>query len=230
MYEDHIIDSITRNLDPDQRMVLELGVDYARSIVKSRKSKEMKKDTPLVIVQGGAGAGKSTVIDSMCQQMERILRSPGDNPSHPYIVKAAFTGTAAANIKGQTLHNAFSFNFGNEFYSLGDKSRDEKRTQLENLQVVIIDEFSMIKSDMLYQLDLRLKEVKNQPELLFGGVSVFLFGDILQLRPVKARYIFEEPCSEKYHLAFLTRPLWQNFKVIFLTYNHRQGEDRGYAE
>ena len=73
------------------------------------------------------------------------------------------------------MHNAFSFSFGNEFLSLGDKSRDEKRKILENLQIVIIDEYSMIKSDMLYQLDLRLKEIKQRSDIPFGGVSVFLF-------------------------------------------------------
>jgi hypothetical protein len=59
--------------------------------------------------------------------MEKIIRSPGDNPDHPYIIKAAFTGTAAANIKGQTLYSAFSISFGNEFVSLSDKARDERR-------------------------------------------------------------------------------------------------------
>ena len=68
-----------------------------------------------MVVQGGAGSGKSTVIDILSQQVERILRFPGDHPDHPYCIKAAFTGTAAANIKGQTLHSAFSFSFGNEF-------------------------------------------------------------------------------------------------------------------
>ena len=91
---------------------------------------------PLLIVQGGAGTGKSTVIDVISQQMEKILRTPGDNPDHPYVIKAAFTGTAAANIKGQTLHSAFSFSFGNNFFSLGDKMRDERINQLENLQAV----------------------------------------------------------------------------------------------
>ena len=93
-----------------------------------------------MIIQGGAGSGKSTVIEALSQQVEKILRSSGDNPDHPYIIKAAFTGTAAANIKGQTLHNAFSFGFGNEFFSLGDKVRDERRCELENLKIVIIDE------------------------------------------------------------------------------------------
>ena len=228
--DDNTLDIMTKNLDEDQRVVLEIGVDFAKSLIKSMKAKKTPKSPPLLIVQGGAGTGKSTVIDVLSQQMEKVLRKPGDNPDHPYIIKAAFTGTAAANIKGQTLHSAFSFSFGNNFFSLGDKVRDERRNQLENLQVVIIDEYSMMKADMLYQLDLRLREVKQQPDLLFGGVSVFLFGDILQLKPVKGRYIFDEPISESFLLAFLTSSLWKKFAVVLLRHNHRQGEDKIYAD
>ena len=108
---------------------------------------------------GGAGSGKSTVINILKQWMQFILESPGDSSDCPYILVTAPTGTAAANIKGQTLHSTFGFNFGNEHFSLSDKRRDEKRSQLQNLRVVIIDEISMVKSDLLFQLDMRLKEV-----------------------------------------------------------------------
>ena len=113
---------------------------------------------------------------------------------------------------------------------MGDKERDERRTELENLIIVIIDEYSMIKADMLYQLDLRLKEVKVKPDLDFGGVSIFLFGDILQLRPVRAMYIMQEPKSEMFLLAFLISSLWHKFNVIILRQNHRQGKDKKYAD
>ena len=228
--DDQTLDTISSNLDEDQRLVLEIGVDFAKSIKKTRKNKDSPIEPPLLIVQGGAGSGKSTVIEALSQQMEKVLRTSGDNPDHPYIIKAAFTGTAAANIKGQTLHNAFSFGFGNEFFSLGDKVRDERRCELENLKIVIVDEFSMMKADMLYQLDLRLREVKSKPKVIFGGVSIFLFGDILQLRPVKGRYIMDEPRHEMFLLSFLTSSLWHKFDVIMLRQNHRQGEDRQYAE
>ena len=72
--------------------------------------------------------------------------------------------------------------------------------------------------------------MKQQPTLLFGGVSVFLFGDILQLKPVKGRYIFEQPISESFLLAFLTGSLWKKFDVVILKHNHRQGEDKEYAD
>ena len=209
---------------------MDKGVNFARNIVKASKSGTCFLKAPLLIIQGGAGTGKSTVIDALSQQMERILRKSGDNPTHPYIIKCTFTGTAAANISGQTMHSSFSFNFGNDFLSLGDKSRDEKRKQLENLQLVIIDEYSMIKADMLYQLDLRLKELKQRQDLPFGGVGIFLFGDILQLRPVRARYIFEEPQNESFALAYLVEPLWKKFDIVMLRTNHRQGEDKEYAD
>ena len=112
------LDNITRSLDNEQMTVLNIGVNYAKTCVKVCSGLRIKTKPPLLIVQGGAGSGKSTVIDAMTQQMERIFRTSGDNPNHPYILKVAFTGTAAAKIKGQTLHSAFSFNFGNEFLSL----------------------------------------------------------------------------------------------------------------
>ena len=96
----------------------------------------------------------------------------------PYVVVAAPTGTAASNIRGQTLHSAFGFNFGNKHYSLSDKKRDEVRSLLQNLKVVIIDEMSMIKSDLLFQLDLRLREITQKKNKLFGGITVIFFGDI----------------------------------------------------
>lgn len=76
------------------------------------------------------------------------MRKPEDKPSHPYIIKVAPTGTAASIIQGTTLHNALGFNFGNEFYSLSDKVRDEKRALLVNLVAVIIDEVSTMKSEI----------------------------------------------------------------------------------
>ena len=121
LYDEGTLLSMARNLDEDQRMVLEIGVNLAKNIVKSKKARKMFMSQELLVVQGGAGSGKSLVIDVLSQQIERILRCSGDNPEHPYCLKAAFTGTAAANIKGQTLHSAFSFSFGNDFFSLADK-------------------------------------------------------------------------------------------------------------
>ena len=204
---DKELDEMTLELDEEQKRVLEIGVNYAKNLVKAKNNKERITSSKVqnLVVQGGAGVGKSRVIEILTQRTEKMLRGQinpkGDNSNHPYIVKAAFTETAAANIKGQTMTSAFSFSFGNTFFSLTNKSRNEKRTVLENLAAVVIDEYSMIKSDMLYQLNLRLQEIK-QNNKLFGGVALFFFGDILQLRPVMAKYIMEMPADDTFHIAY----------------------------
>ena len=129
----------------------------------------------------------------------------------------------------QTITSAFNLPFGNELKSLGDKVRDNKRTVLQNLCFIIIDEFSMVKSDMLYQIDFRLREIM-QKNLPFGGVSVILEGDILQLPPVMANFIFEKPRAIQSETLYTFSPLWERFEVIFLTHNHRQAEDKAYAD
>jgi hypothetical protein len=82
---------------------------------------------------------------------------------------------AASNIEGQTLHTAFKFTFGNEYKSLSDKNRDLQRDFFKNVEVIIIDEFSMMKSCQLYHLHMRLCEVK-QTDKLMGGLCVLMFG------------------------------------------------------
>ena len=70
-----------------------------------------------------------------------ILRTEGDNPDCPYIIRTSFTGAAASAIDGQTLHSSFALNFSGASTSLDDKKRDKMRHILRNLRVVILDEF-----------------------------------------------------------------------------------------
>ena len=94
--------------------VVEKGIHYARSIVKSLKMKNPLPDAPKLMVHGGAGAGKSCVINILKQWVHLILQTSGDSPECPYILIAAPTGTAAANVRGQTMHSAFGLTFGND--------------------------------------------------------------------------------------------------------------------
>ena len=61
---------------------------------------------------------------------------------------------------------------------------------------------------------------------------MFLLGDPAQLKPVKGRYAFDKPICEDYHLAYGdgSDSLWRSFQVINLSENHRQGNDKTYAE
>lgn len=82
-----------------------------------------------------------------------IPQQAGDNPDCPYVTATARTAFGACNVQGETLHSAFGFNFGSK-HSLGDKKCDELRTLMANLRLLILDELSMVKTDVLYQIDL----------------------------------------------------------------------------
>ena len=130
----------TQSLDNYQKEVINIGVKYCRDIIKSRKAGNKYPTAPLLMVHGGAGAGKSTVINILAMYTQKILKQEGDNPDQPYVIKTAFTGCAASNIQGQTLNATFGFSFDNKYRSLSDKMRDKRRTELQNLKLVIIDE------------------------------------------------------------------------------------------
>ena len=87
----------------------------------------------------------------------------------------------------------------------------------------------MVKVDTLYQIDVRLREIKGVSRP-FGGVSMILLGDPLQLRPVRGSYPWEEPNNEKYRRVHQIEPIWNKFLPVILRTNHRQGSDRAFSE
>ena len=227
---DIILKERTRSLDYWQREVVNIGVKYAKDIVKGRRNANSLPTPPVYMVHGGAGAGKSAVIEVLAPWMQKILQQEGNDIECPCVLKTAFTGCAASNIEGQTLHGSFGFSFDNKHYSLNDKSRDEKRAMMKCLRIVIVDEISMVKSDLLYQLDLRLQEITEKIGIPFGGLAVIVLGDMMQLKPCMGRYICQEPINPDFKTTHALAPRWQMFKCILLETNHRQGNDKPYAE
>ena len=219
-----------RSLDDDQRMVL----DIVLKNVKQRRAAGLgQKPKPVFLkVHGGAGCGKSHLINTMatiCEYFLRINNKDLSDPLKPAIMKLAPTGQASNGIDGLTLHSAFNLPFGNQFVSLADKTREVTRNALSNLTIIVIDEMSMVKADLLYQLHMRLQEIK-QNKLEFGGVSIILCGDLLQLPPVMAAQIFEAPWGEKFRQFHEICPLWDQADAIELKTNHRQGKDKDYGD
>ena len=168
----------TRELDKNQRKVIDTVVEYCRAVVKAQeRGNELPKPRHMM-VHGAAGTGKSTVIKLCAQWAQKILQMAGSELDKPYVIKTAFMGTAAANIEGQTLTSTFSMQFGNMYQGLGDRNRDMKRQALAQLKILIIDEISMVKADMLYQLDMILKEITQKHQEPYGGIMVLAFGDM----------------------------------------------------
>ena len=104
------------------------------------------------------------------------------------------------------------------------------RTVLRNLRFVIIDEYSMVPSDFMFKISKRLSEIKERPGELFGGVCIILLGDPLQLKPVLARYPWEEPTNQQHRNFNVGGTLWSEFVPIVLRTNHRQGASLEYGK
>ncbi len=125
-----------------------------------------------LILTGRAGTGKSTFLHYFCHKTRKqfALLAP--------------TGVAAVNIGGQTIHSFFKFKPGVTLEEAENSGRKCQRNKLyQNLELLIIDEISMVRCDLLDCVDIFLKTARknNSP---FGGVQIFFVGDLYQLPPV----------------------------------------------
>ena len=69
-----------------------------------------------------------------------------------------------------------------------------------------------------------------QNEMPLGGVAVFVLGDILQIKPTKGNFVYAPPYDKRLKVYHALEQLWKQFVVINLKTNHRQGDDRVYAD
>jgi ATP-dependent exoDNAse (exonuclease V) alpha subunit len=125
-----------------------------------------------IFITGKAGTGKSTLLHLIRQNSEKNL------------VVLAPTGLASLNVSGQTIHSFFRFPPSitiSEAQKIGRERQSSK--VLQNLQLLIIDEISMVRADLLDCIDVFLKTVKKS-NLPFGGLQTILIGDLYQLPPV----------------------------------------------
>ena len=108
---------------------------------------------------------------------------------------------------------------------LAPQKLDMARKYLENVEVIIVDEMSLVSSDNLYNLNKRLQEIFASEDI-FGGKCVLLIGDILQLPPIRAPAIFLPPRNFDSLVLFESPELnlWENCQSVLLTENFRQGQ------
>lgn len=179
-------------------------------------------------VSGGAGCGKSHVIKCIFQEATKILRDlprfrDEADMSMPAVLLTAFTGTAAFNISGKTLHSMFKLpmKLKPPYQGLGN-TLDNVRASLSNAEILIIDEISMISKEIFAYVHWRLQQIKGNKRP-FGGMSVLAVGDFYQLPPLsraKSLCVCENDVLD----------LWAPFQMITLTEIMRQRDDRSFAE
>ena len=90
----------------------------------------------------------------------------------------------------------------------------------EELVLQVIDQMSMVRSDQFYQLHERLQQVK-QTDRVFGVVAILFFGNLLQFKPVRGHFKFQQPRAQKYSGYYYFCNLWMHFCSVVLHANHR---------
>ncbi|MEZ4740194.1 MAG: AAA family ATPase [Flavobacteriales bacterium] len=145
-----------------------------------------------VFLTGKAGTGKTTFLHQLAQS------------THKRYVILAPTGIAALNAKGVTIHSQFLLPFGSfvpdrrlpdgipEYGSFHDRDtltrrhplNAVRRNVLRSVDLLIIDEVSMLRADLLDAIDHRMRSVRGVYDRSFGGAQVLLIGDLYQLPPV----------------------------------------------
>lgn len=123
-----------------------------------------------LFVTGRAGTGKST-----------LLRALRDSAPGAMAVLAP-TGLAAINVGGQTIHSFFGF--PPRLIQPGDIRRSRNGRIMRSLEFLVIDEVSMVRSDLMWAIDAALRLNRGRAREPFGGVRLLMFGDLHQLPPV----------------------------------------------
>ena len=144
-------------------------------------------------LSGGAGVGKTTAVNVLYEAARRYYNSlPNQDHSKVKVIKCAFTGKASHQIKGYTIHHLFKICFAtNTEDHLSAQKLANLKEHLGDLEILIIDEISMVHNGMFCMIDQRLRAVKDRLDVPFGGVHILVVGDLFQLPPVRGRMIWE---------------------------------------
>jgi hypothetical protein len=185
-----------------------------------------------IFLTGKAGTGKTT-----------FLKYIKENTAKNTVVVAP-TGVAAINAGGVTMHSFFQLPFGPYIpsgvhqYGASNGVTDahalfrnirfnhEKKELLREMELLIIDEVSMVRADTLDAIDAILRHFRNQPHLPFGGVQVLYIGDLFQLPPVMPdeQWRLLKDCYES--VFFFHARVMQQTTPLFIELNkiYRQNE------
>lgn len=189
----------------------------------------VKHTDRLVYLTGKAGTGKTTFLKYLKETTNKN------------VVILAPTGVAAINAGGQTIHSFFQIPFGP--FVINDKRlrtskdfgetdettiystfryREDKRIILEKLELLVIDEISMVRCDTLDVIDRVLKVFRKKPHLPFGGVQVILIGDTFQLPPIAdfeqwkiLKDFYQSPFFFSSKIVIENQPIYIELKKIY---------------
>lgn len=177
---------------------------------------QMERTSDHLFITGRAGTGKSTLL--------HIFRST----TQKKVVVLAPTGIAALNVRGQTIHSFFRF--PPRMLNKSEIRKQPNASLYKSIQAIVIDEVSMVRADIMDNIDYFLR-VNRGSELPFGGVQMYFFGDLFQLPPVLASQFEREYFRDHYKTPyfFSSEVITQRvlgLKMLELHHVYRQEERR----
>jgi ATP-dependent DNA helicase PIF1 len=200
---------------------------YEKNIIVKQLFDKLNSTNESFYITGKAGTGKSTFIQYFAKNTRKKL------------LLCAFTGIAAINVGGQTIHSFFRFPLkpllpeDDEITKFEQYSKKYKLIQ--EIDTIIIDEVSMLRADIVEAIDYSLRVNGGNPNKIFGGKQIIFVGDIFQLPPVAGsndtleRMLFTEEYKSKYFFDSRAykklNPTYFEFKI-----SYRQGTDLEFVQ
>ncbi|MES2107672.1 MAG: AAA family ATPase [Bacteroidota bacterium] len=200
---------------------------YEKNVIVAQLFGKLEDSRESFYITGKAGTGKSTFIQYFARRTRKKL------------LMCAFTGIAAINVGGQTIHSFFRFPLkplmpeDDEITKFDTWSKKYKLIQ--EIDTIIIDEVSMLRADIVEAIDYSLRINGGDPNKVFGGKQIIFVGDIFQLPPVAnlsetlENMLFTEEYKSPYFFDSLAyrklNPTYFEFKI-----SYRQGSDLKFVE
>lgn len=233
--DQNVLDEQIAKLNSDQKRVFDNVIEKIETYIKEMKSddpsqnkRRLPKEPLRQFVSGVGGTGKSFLIN--------VIRLYIKEKFQREVKVAAPTGVAAFNIDGVTVHNllrlpVINANKSIQYFPLAKKHLKELKTSMQNVDLIIIDEVSMISNTMFLIIHQRLCEIfdirNTEEDCYFGRINILFFGDLLQLPPVKAI----SPFIDFPPIMGIETNLWKTLLTYDeLTINMRQESDKNFAQ
>ena len=125
----------------------------AKEAVKQRSSKKPEAAKPFhLFLSGSGGVGKSHLIKTVYQSVSKLLQYHGGSLEKSQFLILAPTGVASININGTITHSAFGLPCHAKLYPLHSNTFASLRNKFSEVQLLIVDEISMVSKMVFYQI------------------------------------------------------------------------------